>query len=311
MGDAGPGVLIVDDDSGVRQLLRLQLEMAGFTSISAPTAEEAVEILRNATIPIVITDINLPGMSGLELIGWVKQQGRSDVIAMTGYVNEYSYEQVVAKGAADFILKPIRAQELIMRLKRVVAERDLRQTRDKLLRDFQALAITDGLTGLFNSRHFHNQLDIEIGRANRYSRRLSLLLLDIDFFKQFNDGYGHLEGDKALIRIGEALRSCLRGVDSAYRYGGEEFTAILPETTCEEAQKVANRVRETVAQATLEPLPGKTVTVTVSIGATEYVANEDAKSFIRRADVALYAAKAGGRNRVVLEPPPKPVILTP
>ncbi|RLC29490.1 MAG: diguanylate cyclase response regulator, partial [Deltaproteobacteria bacterium] len=170
--------------------------------------------------------------------------------------------------------------------------------RDHMLEKMQKLAITDGLTKLYNSRHFYNQLKIEVDRSNRYRHPLSLLLLDIDHFKDYNDAYGHLEGDKVLIRIGQKIKACLRMMDSAYRYGGEEFTVILPETSGQEAVTVADRIRRSVADEKMLPGPGVAIAVTISIGVTEYNFKESLVDFIQRADKAMYTSKDTGRNRV-------------
>ncbi|UCD31532.1 MAG: GGDEF domain-containing protein, partial [Desulfobacterales bacterium] len=162
----------------------------------------------------------------------------------------------------------------------------------------EKLAITDGLTKLYNLRHFYNQLEIEIDRCNRYSHSLALLLLDIDHFMIFNDTYGHLEGDKVLVRLGQIIKSCLRTMDSAYRYGGEEFTIILPETTGEEANNVANRLKTAVELECFLPEPGKIYTITISIGVTQFHNDEEVSEFILRADKAMYKSKATGRNRI-------------
>jgi diguanylate cyclase (GGDEF)-like protein len=124
------------------------------------------------------------------------------------------------------------------------------------------------------------------------------LLIDIDRFKDFNDAFGHLEGDKVLVRFSQILKSCLRANDSAYRYGGEEFTVILPETGAEEARTVAQRIRAALEAEHFTPPPGETVSKTISIGVTEYFPMEDMTAFIRRADQAMYLSKQNGRNRV-------------
>jgi len=162
----------------------------------------------------------------------------------------------------------------------------------------QKLAITDGLTKLHNSRSFYSQLEVEVDRFNRYKRSLALLLMDIDHFKKYNDSYGHLEGDKALVTIAQIIKSCLRKLDSAYRYGGEEFTVILPETSCEEAQTVAQRIKSALKAENFMPQHGKEAKVTISIGVTEYFPGEQLSEFIQRADKAMYLSKEKGRNKV-------------
>ena len=139
---------------------------------------------------------------------------------------------------------------------------------------------------------------MEIDRFNRYRHPLTLLLLDIDHFKNYNDKYGHLEGDKVLVRFSQIIKSSLRTNDSAYRYGGEEFTVILPETAGEEAKTVAQRIRATLEAETFYPKNGNEVTITISIGVTEYQYKEELSTFIQRADQAMYRSKRDGRNKV-------------
>ena len=162
---------------------------------------------------------------------------------------------------------------------------------------YMELSITDGLTRLYNSRYFYNQLKSEIERVARYKHSLSLLLLDVDNFKHYNDNYGHLEGDKVLVRLGEVIRGCIRKVDSAYRYGGEEFTVMLPVTESKKAIAIAERIRKRFETETFSPTPEDTVHVTVSIGTAQYQPDEKLSVFVNRADEAMYEAKKQGKNR--------------
>ena len=182
--------------------------------------------------------------------------------------------------------------------------RNLKQSEEALRlseNKYMELSIRDGLTDLFNTRQFHARSAEELERAERYGRPLSLLMLDIDNFKQYNDTYGHPEGDQVLIRLGEIIRSCLRASDSAYRYGGEEFTIFLPETAAAEAAQVAERIRREFESALLLPASEETVHMTVSIGVATYRQGEGLTAFIKRADANLYRAKGLGKNRVFSE----------
>lgn len=167
-----------------------------------------------------------------------------------------------------------------------------------MLEELKKLSITDGLTQLYNSRYFYTQLKGEIERFKRYGHQLSLLLLDIDNFKEYNDTHGHLEGDKILVRIGRIIKSCLRRMDTAYRYGGEEFTIILPGTPGEEARTVAERLRAAVAAEALGSAENPGPRITISIGVTQYCYEEPISNFVQRADQAMYQSKQAGRNRV-------------
>jgi two-component system cell cycle response regulator len=291
-------ILIVDDDENILDPMHEFMTKVGFNAFAAASAEEAIEVLKANTIEVVITDIKLPGQDGLELTDLIKANYDIDVIVMTGYRDNYSYEEAINKGASDFIFKPVRLEEVLLRLKRVLRERQLAKERVQILEKLEKLAITDGLTKLYNLRHFYNQLEVEVDRSNRYGHSLGLLLLDIDRFKVYNDTCGHLEGDKVLIKLCQIIRSCLRTMDSAYRYGGEEFTVILPETSGEEAETVAHRIRKAVETEKFFPEPNKPYQVTISIGVTEYCKEENFADFIKRADKAMYLSKLAGRNRV-------------
>lgn len=294
----GEHILIVEDDDAIRSSLHECLTKSDYKTFSVSSAEEAFEIIKSGTIQIVITDILLPGDDGLQLTSQIKKNYDIDVIVMTGYSENYSYEEAINKGASDLVFKPFRFEELLLRLKRVLKERRLTKERNRILNKLENLAITDGLTKLYNLRHFYHLLEIEIDRCHRYGHPLALMLLDIDNFKVYNDTYGHLEGDKVLVRIGQIIHSCRRTIDSAFRYGGEEFTVILPETTAQEANNVANRIKSAVEFENFFPEPGNTVNVTISIGVTEYYNKESLSAFIKRADQAMYLSKERGRNAI-------------
>jgi len=291
-------VLIVDDDEAVRNTMNEYIQAAGYNSKSVSCAEEALEIIQKDEFQVIITDIILPAMGGLELTKSIRKNNDSDVIVMTGYGDEYSYEEAINIGASDFVIKPVRLEELLLRLKRVLKERELTKERVRMMEKLQRLAVTDGLTKLYNSRSFYSQLETEVDRFNRYKHPLALLLLDLDHFKEYNDNYGHLEGDKILVRFSQIIKSCLRTNDSAYRYGGEEFTVILPETAGAEARTVAQRIRAALETERFSPENGPDVQITISIGVTEYHTKEELSTFIQRADKAMYLSKKNGRNKV-------------
>ena len=174
----------------------------------------------------------------------------------------------------------------------------------RLERELRKLSVTDSLTGLYNQRFFYATLKREIEAAQRYGHPLSLLMADIDFFKAYNDCFGHLEGDRALRRLAGILTSCVRAMDLCCRYGGEEFVMLLPHATMSEALGVAERVRQGVAQASFAPEgapAGEQTHLTLSLGAATLGPGEGAESLVRRADGALYAAKQAGRNMVAAE----------
>jgi diguanylate cyclase (GGDEF)-like protein/PAS domain S-box-containing protein len=180
-----------------------------------------------------------------------------------------------------------------------------RKRMEEALRDsekrYRELSIVDELTQLYNSRHFYFQLKIELGRSNRYKQPLTLLLLDLDNFKTFNDAYGHVEGDQVLRKLGQVVKRCLRETDFAYRYGGEEFTILLPMTTCVDGAATAERIRTQCKKETFSPAPGHDVHMTVSIGLAQYQPQEDMKAFVHRVDQLMYQGKKNGKDRVCPE----------
>jgi len=166
---------------------------------------------------------------------------------------------------------------------------------------YKELSIIDDLTQLYNSRHFYAQLKIETERSNRYEQPLTVLLMDIDKFKDFNDTYGHIEGDSVLSQIGKLLKQFLRESDSAYRYGGEEFTIILPMTTIEDGTIMAERIQKELMEKAFSPVSGQNVYITASIGFAQYIPNEEMKAFVHRVDQLMYQAKKKRKHSIYSE----------
>jgi len=165
--------------------------------------------------------------------------------------------------------------------------------------DLQILANTDSLTRLYNRRQLYPMMQKDLDRAVRKKVPFSVLMIDIDHFKKFNDTYGHAGGDLLLAGFADKMRSALRQMDSAFRFGGEEFVVLLPETTGQDAMVPAERLRQLIADSWFPMLPeGKLVSVTVSVGIAAYRNGDTLDDVIRHADLAMYAAKNGGRNRV-------------
>jgi len=179
--------------------------------------------------------------------------------------------------------------------KRKHAEEELRESEKRYLE----LSITDGLTKLYNTRHCYNILEAEVARANRFKHPLSILMMDIDNFKRFNDTYGHMEGDNVLIRFADVLCRSIRKIDYACRYGGEEFVVILPETIADQGIILAERIRKTFKKEVFTAKKGINEHVTVSIGVAQITPQEGLTEFIKRADKRLYKAKEQGKDRTV------------
>ncbi|MFQ5485475.1 MAG: diguanylate cyclase, partial [Desulfobacterales bacterium] len=243
--------LIVDDDKEIRTLIGRFLSENNYNCILTQDGYSALEIIRKNDLDLVITDIKMEGMNGLQLMANAHEKySYLPFIVLTGFTQEYSFSKIIDQGATDFLTKPIKLDMLKARAKKAVflarKQKELYGTLEKLKeseRKYKELSITDGLTNLYNHTHFVNQLQKEIERTKRFDHPLSLMLMDVDNFKQYNDAYGHPEGDKFLQRTGETIRNNIRSTDSGYRYGGEEFAVILPETDDKDAFIAAERIR--------------------------------------------------------------------
>lgn len=185
----------------------------------------------------------------------------------------------------------------------VAAGLERRRTEEALRNDtrrYRALSITDSLSKLFNHAFFLEELEAQVESAARIGEPLSLVLLDIDDFKRHNDAFGHLEGDKVINALGNTLRASVRGSDIACRYGGEEFTVLLPSTPIDRAREVAERIRVAFESNVFEPAPGVSVRNTISLGVAQLAPAERARDLLRRADMAMFEAKRQGKNRVAV-----------
>jgi len=275
-------ILVVDDEESIRGPVVEMLTYLGFPAESAESGEEALRKLKKKTHAFLVTDIKMPKMDGLELIGRVKNDHPNVcVIAMTGYSKDYQYMDVVNAGASDFINKPFLIEELEAKIKRAIVERNIKQ-------ELNRLSITDSLTGLYNQRQFYARLKEEIVRARRQKNQLSMILLDLDDFKQYNDKNGHVAGDAVLKKVGAIISANIRqGVDSGYRYGGDEFAAILIDASVDIAQSIAKRIEEGIQ---------KECKLTASTGHADFSEGMTSEEFVTKADQHLYKFKGKRKN---------------
>jgi two-component system cell cycle response regulator len=297
-------VLIIDDSDAVRERIIKTLESFSLFSryYEAEDGLEGFKKLLSSPVDIILCDLEMPRIDGFKFLSMLKSRPDlqdTPVIMLTGRDDRELKIKGLEQGASDYITKPFDAEELVARvnvhLKIKNLQDDLKRTNELLLE----LSNTDHLTGLFNRRYLMEALGKEVQRSLRKGGNLSLLLLDIDHFKQVNDTYGHLQGDVVLQKVAVQLQKELRAYDTAARYGGEEFIAVLPDATLEEAIFVANRVRTSV-QATRFSGSLSKLALTVSLGVARFSPPgcTTVDGFIKLADDALYRAKANGRNRV-------------
>jgi two-component system cell cycle response regulator len=313
-------ILIADDSPTPRLMLRRALEQLGHECIVASDGTEAWDVFQGSNVDVVISDWMMPGMDGDELCRRV----RSDPSAPYAYfILHTSLEDLahvikgMQAGADDYLTKPFQPEQLATRL--IAADRitalhrrlagqqtELERLNSLLFEDSR----NDRLTGLANRRSLDEDLERLIGEASRYDRSLSVVLWDVDRFKQFNDSAGHAAGDEVLRSVGRALAEQCRSTDKAYRYGGEELFVALPEQDVEGAAVAAERMRAAI-EAMAIPHPGLEPpgVVTMSGGIASFEPGDDPASLLTRADDALYAAKQAGRNRVAAsgDPTERPV----
>ncbi len=290
-------ILVADDAEIQRTILRRKLEALGHEVATSRDGDEAWRLFQGGRFPLVVSDWMMPGLDGPELcrrIRRVEDNFYTYVILLTGREGDADRLEGLEAGADDFITKPVNVQELTVRLaiaSRILAVHErLSEQNDRLAE----LATTDGLTGVKNRREFQRSLDVAAAAAARQGSPLSVVLLDVDHFKSYNDTFGHPRGDDVLRRIGSLLREGCRGHETAARYGGEEFALILPGADATQARDAAERIRRAVAVAGWEDRP-----ITASFGvATREAGCASAADLVAAADRALYRAKALGRDRV-------------
>ena len=309
-------ILVVDDDMSIRTVVGEILSDEGYDVTLAASGEEALETFRKGGYGVVLTDIRMGGMNGVELLKAIKQvDPLAHVIIMTSYASIESAIAVLKAGAYDYLMKPFEDLELVISAaKRAMQSVDLIAEKEGLLKtlkqknaelervneQLQEIAVRDGLTGLFNHRYFQEILTKEVARSERHGHPLSLLFLDVDDFKRYNDTHGHQLGDTLLKRLSHIIMGAMREGDVVARYGGEEFVIILPETDKAFAWKVAEKLRKLVEE---HPFKGQNTQpggkVTISLGVSTW--DEDGKTaaaMIQVADQALYSAKGEGKNCV-------------
>ncbi len=293
-------VLVVDDSRVVRGVVAGYLETARYAVEQADNGDQALDMIEKGTFDVVITDLRMPGLDGFEVLQAAKRVAPGlEVIILTGTHTQDMSAAVRALrlGAHDYLTKPpAHPEEVVLTVERAMEKRRLRETNERLLRQLEESALTDPLTAVPNRRAFDLALEQEVARAKRHKHPLSFVMLDIDHFKAVNDTFGHDAGDEVLRSFARTVSQVLREGDSLYRYGGEEFVAILPHADAAGATGAAERILAAVAESCVR-VGSAAIRVTTSAGVSSLAEGGDGRDAISRADAGLYAAKKGGRNR--------------
>ncbi len=290
-----PRVLLVDDQAIHLQVLHRALS-ADYQLFMATSGPQALKVFRSQAPDLVLLDVVMPDVDGFEVLAQLKTNPETadiPVMFVTAHGGDEIETQCLQAGAVDFIPKPINTSVMKARVKTHLTL--------KFQSDFlRNMAFLDGLTGVSNRRQFDERLGVEWGRAQRNGTPLTLIMVDVDFFKAYNDHYGHQAGDDCLRQLGSVLKAALRRpTDLLARYGGEEFVCLLPDTSYEDGMDLAGRLQSAVAQqGTVHAFSAVAPVVTISLG----LATRDgqgqggrAADLLALADVQLYQAKHAGR----------------
>ncbi len=291
-------ILIVEDDPVVRDSLEEFLRLNSFTVLAVNNAPEALKILMKTDFDLVLTDLVMPDMDGISMTKAIRSLNKDiPVLVMTGFASiEYAVEAIKA-GATDFITKPLKLDHVVFIINRVLETRSLR-IKAQETEFYKELSNRDELTKISNYRHFNYVLQLEIDRQLRYHRPLTLLIIDIDDFKKCNDNHGHLTGDLALVKVASLLTSQIRACDFVARYGGDEFTVILPEISDKEALAVCRRIMSSIEQCEFQSFDKENIgPLSVTIGIASFPKNaKDSNELVEKADQAMYAGKKAGKK---------------
>lgn len=290
--------ILIADDSALNIEVLTKILKPQYNLLTARSGKETLLLAQEKQPDLILLDIVMPEMDGFQALESLKRMPETQnipVIFITGLDSCEDEERGLFLGASDYIKKPFHNSIVLARIK---TQMDML----RYIRTIEQMGMIDALTGIPNRRYFENQINIEWNRAVRQGSAISILMLDIDHFKKYNDTFGHPQGDQILKDVAQLLASNLRrATDLAARYGGEEFAAILPATSREDATALAQCLCDAIAKHEfLLPEKGERIHVTISIGVAGCMPQlgDNMLMMLSRADEALYQAKASGRNRV-------------
>lgn len=303
--DKAPGtVLVIDNRATLSE--RIRATLAGMHEVLVtPGPREAIEAFGGGNaIELVIVNLDMEGVDALRVCSQLKSVEQSRQTPILIIVDPDDHKRLLRAldlGVNDYLMRPIDRQELLARVSTQIRRYRYTERLRTSVRASMEMAITDSLTGLYNRRYLERHLAQLIAHAANRGKRLSVLTLDVDFFKSVNDTYGHDAGDRVLQEMAGRLRASIRSSDLACRTGGEEFVVVLSGADLQTAERVGERVRKMVAAKPFLAAPGCHLSITVSLGVSNLASMDDAPAdLLKRADQALYRAKREGRNRVSL-----------
>jgi diguanylate cyclase (GGDEF)-like protein len=309
LGDASKGsfkanILVIDDQESVRKKIKSILLKANLVDFyfEAKSGLDGIKMLMDKKVDLVICDVVMPEFDGYKFLISKSTKPEYDEVPVIMLTSEEDIEKKIKgfeHGASDYLTKPFDEGELIARVKAHLKIKHLQDELKEKNAQLQELSGTDDLTKLANRRSFMEQFANEFERAKRYKSGLSFLILDLDFFKQVNDSYGHLAGDSVLVQIANVMKTSVRSSDLVGRYGGEEFGLLLPETGSKGCRVYAERIRKRIEDTRFDAAANQ-IHVTVSGGIATYpeITVDSVDELWRKADAALYGAKKKGRNRI-------------
>jgi two-component system chemotaxis family response regulator WspR len=300
-------ILLVDDQAIIFEAVRRMLSSAGEIELHyCSEGTKALQMACEIKPAVILQDLVMPDADGLMLVKFYRASDNTrdiPIVVLSSKEEAKTKAEAFTCGANDYLVKLPDQIELLARLRYHARAYAALMERNAALEELKRISSTDGLTGLYNRRHFDKTLENEWKRAHRDQQPLSLVMLDVDHFKQFNDNYGHQAGDDCLVQVAAALQtSLLRPADTAARYGGEEFIAILPNTPGEGAFVLAEKMRQAIIALNIPHARSSVANhVTVSLGAATTIPTDGAgmEALIKAADTGLYEAKETGRNRSI------------
>lgn len=297
-------ILIIDSDKRHAERIKGYLDADHRVDCLADPSEAVFQVA-GGSYELALISMSLDGFDPLRVCSQIRTVDHARSLPIILMADEGDKPRVVRAldlGINDFISRPVERNELAARVRTQLRRHRYALELRESVNHTMALAVTDELTGLYNRRYFDRHLNVMLGKAQSQDRDMALMILDIDHFKAVNDGHGHDAGDAVLREFAARLKRNIRGVDLACRFGGEEFVVLMPDTDTAQAEAVAERVRQSVAERSFDIGLPRPLSITVSVGVSLNESLADTpESLIKRADVALYRAKREGRNRVILD----------